>query len=162
MAPRPVRGRGIAIAVATFGRHAAVSRRLAIAGAVPVVAANTLGIIWILIAIGRPSPFSGGFGLAGFWLGIAMWLADAWFGLVAMRIGALPRWVALGLVAGSLLAILGIDRIGLTSSANPTIFGPVSLIGLALNGFAWLALGIEVLVNEWRGSGGVPPGHLAT
>jgi hypothetical protein len=145
----------IAIAAATFGRHVAISRPWAIAGTVPVMVANAAYLAWILLASGRASPFSGDVGLAGFWLGLAMWLADAWFGLVALRIGTVPRWVALMLAAGSVLAVLGIDRLGLTSSANPTIFGPISLVGIALNGAAWVVLGLVVLrpVQRARGPG---------
>jgi hypothetical protein len=141
----------IAIGLATFRRHAAVSRRMAIAGALPLIAANAGYLVWIVVASGRPSPFSGDLGLAGFWLSLAMWLADAWFGLVALRIGAVPRWVAAMLAAGSLLAIVGIDRLGLTSSASPTLFGPLAMAGAALNGAAWVMLGIVVL--RWVAGG---------
>ena len=101
-----------------------MSRRLALAGTVPLIVANGWYIAWILLAVGRERPFAGDFGLVGFWAGLAFWLADAWFGLVALRLGVLWRWAALALVVGSLLAILGMDRLGLTSAANPTIFSP--------------------------------------
>lgn len=135
----------IAIAVAAFGRQSAVSPRWAIAGTVPVIVANAGYGAWILLAAGREQPFAGDFGLAGFCLALAMWLADAWFGLVALRIGAVPRWVALLLATGSLLAILGIDRVELTSPAQPTVFGPISLAGIALNAAAWVILGVAIL-----------------
>jgi hypothetical protein len=144
----------IAIGLATFRRHAAVSRRMAIAGALPLIAANAGYLVWIAVASGRPSPFSDDLGLVGFWLSLAMWLADAWFGLVALRIGAVPRWVAAMLAAGSLLAIVGIDRLGLTSSASPTPFGPLAMAGAALNGAAWVVLGIVVL--RWVRGGARP------
>ncbi|HYO42095.1 MAG TPA: hypothetical protein VES19_02750, partial [Candidatus Limnocylindrales bacterium] len=86
---------------------------------------STGSIAWTLLAIGRPSPFSGAFGLVGFWIGLAMWLGHAWFGTVALRTGALPRLAVLMLAVGSILALLGMDRLALTSSASPTIFGPI-------------------------------------
>ncbi len=138
----------IAIASATYDRHAAVSRSLATLGAVPLIAANATAIAWIVLSTGRSSPFAGDFGLAGFWVSVAMWLADAWFGGVALRLGVVPRWTALALAAGSVLAILGIDRLGLTSSENPTILGTISLVGLALNAIAWVALGVDDLLRR--------------
>ena len=140
----------VAIALATYGRHAAVSRRLALAGTIPLIVANGWYIAWILLAIGRERPFAGDFGLAGFWAGLAFWLADAWFGIVALRLGVVWRWAALALAIGSLLAITGIDRLGLTSQANPTIFQPIALTGIALNGVAWVLLGLETAMPRLR------------
>jgi Na+-translocating ferredoxin:NAD+ oxidoreductase RnfA subunit len=134
----------IAIALATHGRHAAVSRRLALAGTIPLVIANALYIGWILLSLGQERPFAGDFGLVGFWAALAFWLADAWFGLVALQLGAVWRGAAAILVAGSLMAIAGMDRLGLTSPADPTIFGPIALAGVALNGLAWILLGVPV------------------
>jgi hypothetical protein len=141
----------IAVALAVHGRHAAVSRRLALAGTVPVLLANGALIAWELLALGRERPFAGDLGLVGFWVGLALWLADAWFGVIALRLGVLWRWAAVALVVGSVLAILGIDRLGLTSAANPTVFGPVALTGIALNGTAWVLLGLELAVPRLRG-----------
>jgi len=141
----------IAIALATYGRHAAVSRPLALAATIPLIVANGWYIAWILLAAGRERPFAGDFGLVGFWVGLAFWLADAWFGVIALRLGVLWRWAAIALVVGSVLAILGIDRLGLTSAANPTVFGPVALTGIALNGTAWVLLGLELAVPRLRG-----------
>ena len=114
----------IAIALATYGRHAAVSRRLALAGTIPLIVANGWYVAWILLSLGRERPFAGDFGLVGFWAGLAFWLADAWFGIVALRLGVAWRPAALILAVGSLLAITGMDRLELTSQANPTIFLP--------------------------------------
>ncbi len=140
----------IAIALAVHTWHARVSKRLALAGAVPLVIANAWSMTWILLSIGRERPFAGDFGLIGFYAGLAVWLADAWFGLVALRIGVLWRPATFVLAAGSLLAIAGIDRLELTTQANPTIFGPLSLLGIALNGAAWILLGFDILVLERR------------
>jgi len=137
-------GGAIAIAIATHGRHAAASRPLALAGTVPLVVANGWYIAWVLLAVGRERPFAGDFGLVGFWAGLAFWLADAWFGLIALRLGVVWLWAALILVAGSLMAIAGMDRLELTSPANPTIFGSIALMGVALNGLAWVLLGLPI------------------
>ena len=141
----------IAIAVATYGRHAAVSKPLALAATIPLVVANGAWIAWILLALGRERPFAGDFGLVGFWVALAVWLADAWFGIVALRLGVLWRWAAVALAIGSLLAILGMDRLGLTSGSDPTAFGTVALAGIALNGIAWVLLGLELAVPRLRG-----------
>ena len=154
----------IAVAAAAYGSHVAASRALALAGTIPVVLANGALIAWELLALGREQPFAGDFGLVGFWVGLGVWLADAWFGIIALRLGILWRWAAVALVAGSLLAILGIDRLGLTSAADPTIFGPIALAGIALNGLAWVLLGIDVVMGlprlGWRRGVGVPDGAL--
>jgi hypothetical protein len=149
----------VAVAVAAYGPHAAASRGLALAGTVPLVLANGALIAWELLALGRDRPFAGDFGLVGFWVSIAVWLADAWFGIVALRLGVLWRWAAVALVAGSLLAILGIDRLGLTSASNPTVFGPLALAGIGLNGIAWVLLGLELAVPRLHRAAG---GRLAT
>ncbi len=137
-------GGAIAIALATYRRHAEVSRPLARAGTIPLVAANAVYIAWILLALGQERPFAGDFGLAGFWAALSFWLADAWFGLIALRLGVVWRGAGIVLVAGSLMAITGIDRLGLTSQADPTVFGPVALAGVALNGVAWILLGLPI------------------
>jgi hypothetical protein len=130
----------IAVALATFGDHAAASRRVAVAGAFPLIAANAGYLVWILADTAGSGSLSRDLALPGFWLSLAMWLAGAWFGMVAMRI----------------VAILGIDRLGLTSSARPTIFDPIAMAGAALNGVAWVLLGIVVL-RPGRDSTGVRP-----
>ena len=77
----------------------------------------------------------------------AWWLADAAFGFVALRLGAVTRWGALALGVGSLLAILGIGQLELTSPENPTFFGPIALTGVALNGVAWILLGLDLVLD---------------
>ena len=144
----------IAIALATYGRHAAVSGRLALAATMPLIVANGWYIAWILLALVRERPFAGDFGMVGFWAGFAFWLADAWFGIVALRLGVLWRWAAFSLVVGSLAAIVGMDRLELTSQANPTIFTPIALTGVALNGIAWVLLGLEIAVPRLRRTAG--------
>jgi Na+-translocating ferredoxin:NAD+ oxidoreductase RnfA subunit len=147
----------IALALATHGRHAAVSRRLALAGTIPLVIANALYIGWILLSLGQERPFAGDFGLVGFWAALAFWLADAWFGVIALRLGVVWRGAALILVAGSLMSIAGMDRLELTSQANPTVFGPLALTGVALNGLAWVLLGLPIAFPRIRSLPGGSP-----
>lgn len=134
----------IAVVLGVHHRQAAASPKLvrAIAGA--TVLANAWYLSMVVLSIGRPNPFAGDFGLAFFGAAVALWLTDAAFGVVTLRAGAVTRWGALTLAFGSLLAFTGIDRLGLTSPAHPTIFGPVSLVGIALNGLGWILLGLDV------------------
>jgi hypothetical protein len=137
---------GVAVACAAYRPQARVSRHLALAGAIPLVLANGTLAAWIILSLERDRPFAGEFGLAGFYSGLALWLAHGWYGIVATRIGVMWRGATIILAAGSLLAIAGIDRLELTSPANPTVFGPLSQLGLALNGIAWILLSLQVVV----------------
>ena len=74
-----------------------------------------------------------------------MWLSDGLLGLAILRAGGLTRWGAAALALGSPLAVLGMGRFELTSPANPTIFGPIALIGVALNGVGWVLLGLDLV-----------------
>jgi hypothetical protein len=78
----------------------------------------------------------------------AMWLTDAAFGLVTLRLGVVARWGAFALAIGSVLAILGMDHLGLTSATNPTIFRTFALAGIALNGLGWILLGLDVATRR--------------
>ena len=141
----------IAIAIAALGRHAAVSRRLALAGTIPLVVANAVYIAWILLSLGEERPFAGDFGIVGLLGGLRLLARGCVVrGRSRCGSGSCGAWAALVLVAGSLLAILGIDRLGLTSQANPTIFGPIALAGIALNGVAWILLGLELAMPRLR------------
>jgi hypothetical protein len=142
----------ITVAAATYGRHATRSTPLALVATVPVIVAGSAAVLWTLLAVGRDSPFSGDFGLLGFWTNLAAALSVATFGLVAWSLGLVWRWAALALAIGSLLGITGIDRLGLTSRADPTIFTPLALTGLALAGLGWVLLGIGIIVGRPQGS----------
>jgi hypothetical protein len=135
----------VAVALVAFEPQAALGRRPALAGAVPLILTSVMTGAWVLLSIGRDRPFAGDFGLVGFYAGLGLWLAQAWYGIVALRIGVPWRWAALLLAVGSFLAITGIDRLALTSPANPTIFGLLSQLGIALNGVAWVLLGLEMV-----------------
>ena len=87
-------------------------------------------------------------GLVFFAASLSTWLADAAFGLVALRLGVVSRLGALALAIGSILAVTGMDRLGLTSADGPTIFGPLALAGIALSGIGWILLGLDVAIRR--------------
>ncbi|HEX5826756.1 MAG TPA: hypothetical protein VFY23_04490, partial [Candidatus Limnocylindrales bacterium] len=93
----------IAVAAGTFPVHARVSRPLArfASGAVVVTTGAWLG--WLLLAQGRPSPFSGAFGLAGFWNTTAATVGTVVFGLIAARLGVVWRPASIALAIGTAL-----------------------------------------------------------
>ncbi len=140
----------MAIVIAVHRRQASASHRLALAAAAPAVLANAWYLAMVLLSIGRPQPPEGDsdFRLVSFFAGVAMWLTDAAFGLVTLRLGAVARWGALALAIGSVLAFTGMDRLALTSRDNPTIFGPLSLAGMALSGIGWILLGLDIATRR--------------
>jgi hypothetical protein len=140
----------IAVVLAVHRRNARVSRRLSLAAAVPAILANAWYLAMVAVSLGRPQPPVGDpdFRLVMFAAGAAMWLADAAFGLVTLRLRAASRLGALALVAGSLLAVGGMDRLGLVSGDVAWLFGPVALLGVALNGAGWILLGLDVAIRR--------------
>ncbi len=134
----------IAVVVALYRRRTAGSRTLFRVASIAAVVANAWHLSMVVLSIGRASPFAGDFGLVSFYAALAMWLADAAFGAAALRSGVASRWGPLALAIGSVLAIAGMGRLGLTSPTNPTIFGPVALTGVALNGLGWILLGLDI------------------
>jgi hypothetical protein len=117
-----------------------------------VAAATVLANAWypamVLLSIGRPIA-NDAFALAFFWAAVAMWLTDAAFGFAALAAGSVTRWGALALGVGSLLAFLGIDRLGLVSPGDPTsLLFRLALFGVALNGFGWILLGGDVALGR--------------
>jgi hypothetical protein len=138
----------MAVVVAVHRRQFAVSPRLAGLAATAALVANAAVLVREILPYGPWHPFAGDNGLVLFYATIAMWLSDAAFGVVALRLGMVARLGAVALAVGSTLAITGVDRLGLTSEANPTIFGPLSLTGIALNGIAWIVLGIDLLSRD--------------
>ena len=145
----------MAIVVAVHRRQASAAPVLALLGAVPAFLANAWCLAMVVLSTDRPQPFAGDFGLVFFAAAVAMWLTDAAFGLVTLRLGIVTRWGALALAVGSVLAILGMDRLELTSRDNPTVFGSLGLAGVALNGIGWILLGLD-LATQWRSSESQP------
>jgi hypothetical protein len=139
----------IAIVIAVHRRQSLAGPRMAAIAAAAALVANAWHLGMIVLAIGRTEPIGAGqFGQVYFLATLSMWLADAWFGLATLRLGVLARWGALALGIGSLLAIIGIDRLGMNSGEHPTIFGTLPLVGIALNGIGWILLGIDVATRR--------------
>jgi hypothetical protein len=135
----------IAVGLAAYPRHAAVSRPLALAGTIPVVAANLAYLLFTLKLVAQPGQLGpGDYQPVGLFIlaAAAMWLTDAWFGLVAVRMNVLNRWSALALLVGSIAAFTGMSNFGLAPSGS--LMEKVILIGVALHGFAWVLLGLEL------------------
>jgi hypothetical protein len=148
----------MALAVAVHQRQATASRTLSLAVTVATVAANGWYIAMLLFGIGRPQPPEGDpdFRLIFFFAGVALWLADTAFAVVTLRLGVVSRLGALALAIGSVLAITGMDRLELTTRDNPTIFLPLSLLGIILNGLGWILIGLDVATRRRLQS--APPG----
>ena len=95
------------------------------------------------------APFAGDHHVVGFLAGVAMSITDAAFGLFVARRGGLLRLGGLTLRAvGSILALLGIDRLGLVGGDFSTLFVPLGLAGQGLNGIAWVLLGLQVATRR--------------
>jgi len=136
---------GLTVVTAIHLRQRLQAPQLALAGAIPALVFGTWMFVMQLLVIGREPPvFGGTFGWVFFWASIAAWLGFAWFGAVAFRLHQVTRIGAAALTVGSLLAILGIDRLGLVSVTEPDLFNVVALSGVFLHGLAWVLLGLDV------------------
>lgn len=136
----------IAIGVAIHQRQAPRSPRLSLAATMPMILANAWYLVMLLLSIGRPvypEP-DPQFRQISFYAAIALWLSDAAFGLVALRIGVALRWAALALLVGSLGAFSGIGGLPFMTGPFAAIVLPFSQIGIALNGLAWIAFGVSL------------------
>ena len=142
----------IAIVLAVHRRQASASARASLAAAVPAILANAWYLAMVILSIGRPQPPEGDpeFRLVMFFAGVALWWADAAFGLVTWRIGVVTRWGALAIAIGSILAFSGVDRLELVRGELAWLFIPASLVGIALNGLGWILLGIDVAFRHRR------------
>ena len=142
----------IAVVTGVHRRNGATGSHTAVVVASAAVLANAWYLVMVVLSVGRPMPPAPDpdFRLVMFYAGLAMWLADAAFGFVSLRLGLVTRWGALAPGVGSLLAILGMSHLELTSPANPTVFGPLSLIGIVLNGLGWVLLGLDIALRGRR------------
>jgi hypothetical protein len=136
----------IAIAIVMQRRVAAAARRVSTAVAISVILANAWYLLMVVLSVGRPqfpAP-DPEFRLVFFYAGAAMWLTDAAFGLATWRLGKATAWGAAALVVGSVLAFLGMDRFELVRGELASLFVPLALAGIALNGAGWVLLGLDV------------------
>lgn len=139
----------IAIGIAVHVRQASISPRLSFAVAAPMILANAWYLVMAILSIGRPvypEP-DADFRPIFFYAGVAMWLTDAIFGLVAFRLGVVSRMAAIVLAVGS---IVGGSGMGGLAGTFPSLAGftalvaPYSLFGIVLVGVGWILLGIDV------------------
>jgi hypothetical protein len=142
---------GFAVAVRATAPGPAVAST---AAAVIITNAAHLGMTVLSLRIERP--FAGDFGLVFFLITVAMWLSDGAFGIALasrrnLTVGLGGRLGAIALAVGSLLAILGMDRIGLVSPERDSVFKTLALAGIFLNGLAWVVLGLDVALRGVAG-----------
>jgi hypothetical protein len=138
---------GAIAVVAVVGWRQPAGRPWSRAAAAATIVANAWYLVVVLLSIGRPQPPAADpdFRLVGFVAGAAMWLLDAGFGAVATRDRSVGRPAAVALAVGSVLAFTGMDRLGLSTGALGWLFSPLSLTGIALNGAAWVLIGLALL-----------------
>ena len=113
-------------------------------GVTVVLVAASLGYLIALILVPPGN-------IAAFWAGVALWLASALFGATSAVIGAVSRIGAWAVAVGSLLTFTGMDRLGLVSEGQPTVFNTLSLIGIAVMAFGWIVLGLDVALRRSDG-----------
>jgi hypothetical protein len=112
------------------------------------VLANAWYAGMILLPVIGWAPFAGDNHFVGFLAGLAMWVTDAAFGLVVARRRGFLRAAGLALALGSVLTLLGIDRLGLTNGEFSELFVPLALAGQGIGGIAWVLLGIDVATRR--------------
>lgn len=120
----------------------------AVVAAVVALSGLSAGLV-LLDRTGAVTP-TGTLGVAAFWMSVATWIATSAFGLLLVRRPAPAGVGGLALAIGSVLAILGIDRVGLTSGTQPTIAGTAALAGVALVGIGWILLGLRLVLETPR------------
>jgi hypothetical protein len=138
----------MAVALAVHRRQVARAPRLSLVVATAVIVANAWYLAMLLLSIGRPvfpEP-DPEFRRIEFYAGVAMWLSDAAFGLVAFRLRAVPRWAGLGLAVGTFFGFLGMGNLELVSGDYGWLFTPLALGGIGLGGIAWVVLGASLML----------------
>jgi hypothetical protein len=153
---------GLAVAIAFYGRQAAVAPRLALVTSSLIVLTSAWNIAWLVLAIGRDSPFSADFGFLGFLASFLGWLAAAvygagvllgraaWRGMTRTSRVATQLAAAVLVVAGP-VATFGMDRLGLTrSEPYGELFGTLGALGVTGVGAAWILFGAVLLLANRR------------
>ena len=140
----------IALGLAAYRAGALGSGRSSVMVAGAMILANAWYLVMVIAGIGRPQfpEADPDFRLIGFYAGAAMWLTDAVFGYLIWRVGTLARWVGLALAVGSLFAFTGMDRLELVRGDLAWFWTPAALIGIGVNGLAWIALGIVLATRR--------------
>jgi hypothetical protein len=141
----------IAVVFGVHRRQSRAGKRLALSGAVPAALSNFAYMLVILRVVAQPGEVGPGpFQPIILTTAVtsAMWLSDAWFGVVTLKLGVLNRWSAMALLVGSLAALAGMDNWQL---ASIPLIGDLLLVGVGIHGLAWILLGLEVALR------GTPP-----
>jgi hypothetical protein len=140
----------ITVAVALLRRRDDGSRVLASGAAAVVILANAWYLVMTLLFIGRPQPPEPDpeFRPLYFYAAVALWVADAIYGLVALRIGVVSRLASLALAVGALLALTGVGGLGFTSGPLAGIIEPLTTVGIVLVGLGWIGLGLDVATRH--------------
>lgn len=139
-------GGAIAIVVAVLRLHPDRWRWPSLLVGVPTIVANAWHLVMSVMFVTRPQPpepdpeFRPIYALAA----TAMWLTNATFGLVALRVGVVTRWGSLALTAGSLLALTGVGGLGFTRGPQADLVATLTTAGVVLVGVAWIILGLDV------------------
>jgi hypothetical protein len=136
-----------AVAIGVHRRQASIAPAVVIAVTVAVVLANLWYVVRVLLPYGPWHPFVNDGGAAWLVTAVALWTADAAFGLACAWLANITRFGAMALAIGSVLAMTGMNQLGLTSAADPTIFTPLSLIGIGLNGVGLILIGLDVMTG---------------
>jgi hypothetical protein len=139
----------IAIAIGVHIRQAGAGRLLSLRGAVPVIVANAVYLAFTLMLVAKNGQLGpGDYQPIGLFIlsAAAMWLSDAWLGLVTFRLGVLNRWSALALLVGSVAAVAGMSNFGLAPEGS--LASKVILTGMAVHGLGWVLLGLEVALRR--------------
>ena len=149
----------MAIVSGVHARQRGTAPTLTWSAAIAAFAAHAVYTVLVFVAVLRPGEI--GPGDYGPWFmaaGIAMWLSDAWFGLVTARLAVVDRWGGLALAIGSPLAIIGMSEFGLAVGPFGWLVTPLALTGVALNGLGWLLLGVA-LVRQAKAYRASSPAH---
>ncbi len=129
-----------AIGIGVHLRQSSRAPMLSVALTAVLVAANVFFLITVIF-FEPPNP-------AAFWSGLVMWLSSAAFGVASAWMGAVSRIGASAVAVGSVLTLTGIDRLGLVSQVNPTIFNTLSQVGIAAMAVGWIILGLDVALRR--------------
>lgn len=129
-----------AISIGVHLRQSARAPALSLAVTAAIIAANVAFVATVvLLAPGH---------IAAFWTALFLWLASVAFGAASASIGSVTRIGSSAVAIGSLLTLTGIDRLGLVSEANPTLFNTLSQVGIVTMAVGWIILGLDVALRR--------------
>jgi hypothetical protein len=130
----------IAIGIGVHRRQSARAPTASLAATTVLAAAVTFFLVTAVFV--DPS------NVAVLWSSVALWLGSAAFGVTSAVIGAVSRIGGSAVAIGSVLALTGIDRLGLVSQSAPTVFNTLSQLGIVAMALGWIALGIDVAIRR--------------